>query len=134
MCKRIGDVFMDVVAAIIENNDGDILIAKRNLKKAQGGLWEFPGGKIEKNESADDAIKREIKEELNIDIEINKWLIEKKYEYPERTINLILCSAKWIGGDLNLFEHEDSKWIKKEDIFKYEFAEADSEIINEIFK
>ena len=125
---------MDVVAAIIENNDGDILIAKRNLKKAQGGLWEFPGGKIEKNESADDAIKREIKEELNIDIEINKWLIEKKYEYPERAINLILCSAKWIGGDLNLFEHEDSKWIKKEDIFKYEFAEADSEIINEIFK
>lgn len=125
---------MDVVAAIIENNDGDILIAKRNLKKAQGGLWEFPGGKIEKNESADDAIKREIKEELNIDIEINKWLIEKKYEYPERTINLILCSAKWIGGDLNLFEHEVSKWIKKEDIFKYEFAEADSEIINEIFK
>lgn len=125
---------MDVVAAIIENNDGDILIAKRNLKKAQGGLWEFPGGKIEKNESADDAIKREIKEELNIDIEINKWLIEKKYEYPERTINLILCSAKWIAGDLNLFEHEDSKWIKKEDIFKYEFAEADSEIINEIFK
>ena len=125
---------MDVVAAIIENNDGDILIAKRSLKKAQGGLWEFPGGKIEKNESADDAIKREIKEELNIDIEINKWLIEKKYEYPERTINLILCSAKWIAGDLNLFEHEDSKWIKKEDIFKYEFAEADSEIINEIFK
>lgn len=124
---------MDVVAAIIENNDGDILIAKRNLKKAQGGLWEFPGGKIEKNESADDAIKREIKEELNINIEINKWLIEKKYEYPERTINLILCSAKWIDGDLNLFEHEDSKWIKKEDIFEYEYAEADSEIINEIF-
>lgn len=125
---------MDVVAAIIENNDGDILIAKRNLKKAQGGLWEFPGGKIEKNESADDAIKREIKEELNIDIEINRWLIEKKHEYPEKTINLILCSAKWTGGELNLSEHEDSKWIKKEDIFNYEFAEADSEIINEIFK
>lgn len=124
---------MDVVAAIIENNDGDILIAKRNLNKTQGGLWEFPGGKIEKNESADDAIKREIKEELNINIEINKWLIEKKHVYPEKTINLILCSAKWTGGELNLSEHEDSKWIKKEDIFNYEFAEADSEIINEIF-
>lgn len=125
---------MDVVAAIIENNDGDILIAKRNSKKSQGGLWEFPGGKIEKNESADDAIKREIKEELNIDIEINKWLIEKRHEYPEKTINLILCSAKWIGGELDLSEHEDSKWIKKEDIFNFQFAEADKEIINEIFE
>lgn len=125
---------MDVVAAIIENNDGDILIAKRNSKKSQGGLWEFPGGKIEKNESADDAIKREIKEELNIDIEINNWLIEKRHEYPEKTINLILCSAKWIGGELDLSEHEDSKWIKKEDIFNFQFADADKEIINEIFE
>ena len=125
---------MDVVAAIIENNDGDILIAKRNSKKSQGGLWEFPGGKIEKNESADDAIKREIKEELNIDIEINKWLIEKRHEYLEKTINLILCSAKWIGGELDLSEHEDSKWIKKEDIFNFQFADADKEIINEIFE
>ena len=125
---------MDVVAAIIENNYGDILIAKRNSKKSQGGLWEFPGGKIEKNESADDAIKREIKEELNIDIEINKWLIEKRHEYPEKTINLILCSAKWIGGELDLSEHEDSKWIKKEDIFNFQFADADKEIINEIFE
>lgn len=125
---------MDVVAAIIENNDGDILIAKRNSKKSQGGLWEFPGGKIEKNESADDAIKREIKEELNIDIEINKWLIEKRHEYPEKTINLILCSAKWIGGELDLSEHEDSKWIKKEDIFNFQFADVDKEIINEIFE
>lgn len=125
---------MDVVAAIIENNDGDILIAKRNSKKSQGGLWEFPGGKIEKNESADDAIKREIKEELNIDIEINKWIIEKRHEYPEKTINLILCSAKWIGGELDLSEHEDSKWIKKEDIFNFQFADADKEIINEIFE
>lgn len=125
---------MDVVAAIIENNDGDILIAKRNSKKSQGGLWEFPGGKIEKNESADDAIKREIKEELNIDIEINKWLIEKRHEYPEKTINLILCSAEWIGGELDLSEHEDSKWIKKEDIFNFQFADADKEIINEIFE
>ena len=125
---------MDVVAAIIENNDGDILIAKRNSKKSQAGLWEFPGGKIEKNESADDAIKREIKEELNIDIEINKWLIEKRHEYPEKTINLILCSAKWIGGELDLSEHEDSKWIKKEDIFNFQFADADKEIINEIFE
>lgn len=110
------------------------LIAKRNLKKAQGGLWEFPGGKIEKNESADDAIKREIKEELNIDIEVIKWIIEKRHKYPEKTINLILCTAKWIGGELNLSEHEDSKWIKKEDIFNFQFAEADNEIINEIFK
>ena len=53
---------IDVVAAIITNKEGKILIAQRSLKKSQGGLWEFPGGKIEKNESKEDAIVREIKE------------------------------------------------------------------------
>ena len=61
---------INVVAAVIQNDDGKILIAQRNLKKSQGGLWEFPGGKIEPNESREEAIVREIKEELTRDIDV----------------------------------------------------------------
>lgn len=57
---------IDVVAAVIQNEEGKILIAQRNLKKSQGGLWEFPGGKIEPNETKEEAIIREIKEEMDI--------------------------------------------------------------------
>ena len=61
---------IDVVAAIIKNKDGKILIAKRNYKKSQGGLWEFPGGKIEPGETKEKALKREIDEEMNMKIEV----------------------------------------------------------------
>ena len=61
---------INVVAAIIKNCEGKILITQRNLKKSQGGLWEFPGGKIEKGETREEAIIREIKEELTIEINV----------------------------------------------------------------
>ena len=64
---------IDVVAAIITNSEGKILIAQRNLKKSQGGLWEFPGGKIEPNETPEEAIVREIKEKLNKEIKCNNY-------------------------------------------------------------
>mgnify|MGYP004616124937 CR=1 FL=1 len=69
---------INVVAAIIKNGEGKILITQRNLKKSQGGLWEFPGGKIEKGETREEAIIREIKEELTIEINVESYL-GKKY-------------------------------------------------------
>ena len=68
---------INVVAAIITNSEGKILIAQRNFKKSQGGLWEFPGGKIEPNETPEEAIAREIKEELNMDIKCDNYFDEK---------------------------------------------------------
>jgi len=67
---------IEVVAGIIYKED-KILIAQRNLKKAQGGLWEFPGGKVENNETHEQALKREIKEEFNADIQVDKYVGEK---------------------------------------------------------
>ena len=69
---------INVVAAIIKNEGGKILIAKRNLKKSQGGLWEFPGGKIEKDETREEAIIREIKEEKRIRQEPEQWWTQTK--------------------------------------------------------
>ena len=85
---------INVVAAVIQNEEGKILIAQRNLKKSQGGLWEFPGGKIEPNETKEEAIIREIKEEMDIDIETKKFIDQKIFNYPDKDINLIANVSK----------------------------------------
>ena len=120
---------IDVVAAVIKDKEGKILITKRNLKKDQGGLWEFPGGKIESNETREEAIIREIKEELDVDIKVDRYLAEKVFEYPEKTINLIALECFIVNGKIKLMEHEDYKWVNKEELDNYEFAPADMFIV-----
>lgn len=123
---------INVVAAVICNEDNKILIAQRNLKKSQGGLWEFPGGKIEQGETKEQAIIREIKEEMNLDIKVEKYLAEKTFEYPEKVINLIALKCRIISGKIMLNEHEDVKWINKDEFKQFDFAPADSFIVENI--
>lgn len=125
---------IDVVAAVIQNEEGKILIAQRNLKKSQGGLWEFPGGKIEPNETKEEAIIREIKEEMDIDIEAKKFIGQKVFNYPDKDINLIAIECKQIKGDIKLNEHEDIKWVNKNELRNFNFAPADKFIINAILE
>lgn len=125
---------IDVVAAVIQNEEGKILIAQRNLKKSQGGLWEFPGGKIEPNETKEEAIIREIKEEMDIDIEAKKFIDQKVFNYPDKDINLIAIECKQIKGDIKLNEHEDIKWVNKNELRNFNFAPADKFIINAILE
>lgn len=125
---------IDVVAAVIQNEEGKILIAQRNLKKSQGGLWEFPGGKIEPNETKEEAIIREIKEEMDIDIEAKKFIGQKVFNYPDKEINLIAIECKQIKGDIKLNEHEDIKWVNKNELRNFNFAPADKFIINAILE
>lgn len=120
---------IDVVAGIIWK-DNKFLIAKRNSKKDQGNLWEFPGGKVEKGESYESALVREIKEELNADIQIKEYIGEKIHHYPEKDIKLMFYKAILISENIELLEHEDYKWIKKEDKDKFEFADADKIIFD----
>lgn len=123
---------IDVVAAIIRNKENKILIAQRNLKKSQGGLWEFPGGKIELNETKEEAIVREIKEELNMDIKCDEYFDEKIYEYPDKIIRLIVLKCSMIGNTYEVLEHEQIAWITKEEFNNYLFAPADIYFINKI--
>ena len=125
---------INVVAAVIKDENEKILITQRNLKKSQGGLWEFPGGKIEPNETRENAIVREIKEELDIDIEVKFYLSEKVFNYPEKEINLIALECKKIKGEINLLEHEDYKWISKDQFDNFQFAPADMFIIDKLKK
>lgn len=125
---------IDVVAAIIKNSEGKILIAQRNLKKSQGGLWEFPGGKIEKNESKEEAIVREIKEELNMDIKVDSYFDEKIYNYPDKIIKLITLNCTMINNKYEVLEHEQIKWININEFKNYDFAPADIYFVDKIIK
>lgn len=123
---------INVVAAIIKNGEGKILVTQRNFKKSQGGLWEFPGGKIEKGETREEAIIREIKEELTIEINVESYLGEKVFEYPEKSINLIALNCRVKSGNIYLTEHEEARWVEKEELNSFEFAPADIFIVKKL--
>lgn len=120
---------IEVVAGVIYK-DNEFLIAKRNSKKDQGGLWEFPGGKVEKNETKQEALIREIKEEFNADIQVEEYIGENIHHYLEKDIKLIFYKAKLISKDIELLEHEDSRWITKQEKDKFEFAGADKKVFD----
>ena len=117
----------DVVAAIIKK-DNLYLVTQRNRDKHMGLKWEFPGGKVEANETLQEALTREIHEELNIDINIYEKLAEERYKDSEINIVLhyFLCSIK--DGIINLNEHEAMEWVDKTDFDKYDFVEGDGNI------
>ncbi len=96
--------------------------------------WEFPGGKIEENETAEECILREIKEELNLEIEILKRLSASQYDYGTFKINLIPFIAKYKNGVIILAEHKDFKWIEAKDLLSLDWAPADIPILNEFLK
>ena len=117
-----------VVAAVIKKNNY-FLIVKRNRKKHLGLKWEFPGGKVQENETFEDALIREIKEELNIKISLQDKIAEEKYkdEKIDIVLHYFLCTQE--SGTIELNEHEDLAWVEKKDFDKYDFAEGDGNIL-----
>ena len=120
---------LNVVAAIIIKNNF-YFIAQRNKKKYLGLKWEFPGGKVNINESNEEALKREIKEELNIIIDVKNKIAKKIYQ--DKKINIILhyyiCHIK--NGNIRLNEHQNSKWLTKANLSKYDFVTGDKAILS----
>ena len=117
----------DVVAAIIKKEDC-YLLAKRNKEKYMGLKWEFPGGKVEKDESFEEALSREILEELNVNIEIHNKVAEERYQDDEINIVLHYYMCSLIDTDIVLSEHEAIEWVKKQDFLNYEFVPGDGDI------
>ena len=121
---------IEVVAAIIQR-EGAYFATQRGYGEFEG-LWEFPGGKIEPGESPETALKREIQEELGIDININKFLCTTDYDYPSfhLTMHCYLCGIE--TGEIELREHKSARWLTTETLVSVEWLPADKEIVDKL--
>lgn len=117
-----------VVAAIIQK-ENKILATKRGYGEFIN-MWEFPGGKIESGETKEQALVREIKEELNIEISVDKFAIDIEYQYPNFYLfmSCFMCSIK--EGSIEFLEHNDGKWITKEELNTLNWLSADIDAVN----
>lgn len=119
-----------VVAAVIR--DGNRIFAtQRGYGEFKDG-WEFPGGKIEEGETPQQALKREIEEELETEIQVNDLLDIIEYDYPNFHLSMNCYWCTVLSGDLTLKEAEDAKWLNKETMDSVDWLPADIQIINKI--
>lgn len=114
--------------------DNKILVTQRSEKMKLPLKWEFPGGKLEDGESEIECIKREIKEELNIEIEVLKKISDSIYDYGTFKINLIPFISNYVSGKIILSEHKDYKILDKSELLNLNWAEADIPIVEEFLK
>ena len=120
---------IEVVAAVIVNEKNEIFCARRKNDGPLALKWEFPGGKIEKGESLTEALVREIEEEFSTKIKVNDFIMTVKHQYETFHITMHAFFATVINGDLVLNEHTDFKWLKNEELFSLDWAEADIPIV-----
>lgn len=118
-----------VVAAVIENQQGQVFIAKRPDHAHQGGLWEFPGGKVELDESAKHALKRELFEEIGIHIQKYEPLIQISHDYPDKSVLLDVWRVTHFDGIAHGKEGQQTCWINKSKLSQFDFPAANKPII-----
>ena len=116
--------------AVIWNNQGQILIDRRRPQGILGGLWEFPGGKIEPGETVEDCIKREIWEELGIQIEVGEHLITIDYVYTHLRVNLTVHHCSHLTGVPQPLECDEIRWVTLDEIDQFNFPKANEKIID----
>ncbi len=122
---------VEVVAALIWDGDR-FLICQRPAHKARGLLWEFVGGKVEPGETKEQALVRECREELNVELDVGTPFMEVTHQYPDLTVHLTLFLAAIRQGTPQMLEHNDIRWITVSEIPQYEFCPADVEILENI--
>lgn len=121
-----------VVAAVIRRGN-QIFATQRGYGDFKGG-WEFPGGKIEAEETPEAALKREIREELDTEIAVGELIDTIEYDYPNFHLSMYCFWCEIINGDLVLKEHEAAKWLTKESLYSVEWLPADLSLIDKISK
>lgn len=121
-----------VTAAVIET-DGLVLIGKRKRGKRFAGNWEFPGGTLEKGETPEECLKRELREELDLDVEVGELFCSATADYaPGWTVRLLAYRATVISGTFCLNDHEEIRWVRPTELTGYDFPEADRPVVEKL--
>ncbi|MCG9698279.1 8-oxo-dGTP diphosphatase MutT [Shewanella sp. Isolate11] len=121
-----------VAVGVILNNDNQVLLAKRPDHLHQGGKWEFPGGKVESNETTTQALARELKEEVNLSVDDTAPLMTISHDYPDKQVLLDIHTIKSFSGEAQGLEGQMIKWVELSDIENYDFPEANAPIVEAI--
>jgi mutator protein MutT len=114
-----------VVAGILRGDDGRILFARRHLHSRHGGLWEFPGGKIETGETPPEALARELLEELGVEVAVGAELLRVEHAYPHATVELIALECTLVRGTPEPVDCWQVEWVRREDLLSFPMPEAD---------
>ncbi|MED4754588.1 8-oxo-dGTP diphosphatase MutT [Brevibacillus choshinensis] len=125
---------IEVAAAIIQNTQGQLLIARRKKGKFQEGMWEFPGGKIEQGETVEACLQRELREEMNISIKPYELFGVNDHFYGSNHIRLFAHMAKYISGEISLVDHDEYRWVERDQLQEYLFAPADIKFVEMLQK
>ena len=121
---------IEVVAGVI--TDGGRFFATQRGYGDQKGGWEFPGGKMEPGETPEQALVRELKEELDIEVNVGEKICTVEYDYPKFHLTMHCFWATIASGAIKLLEHEDAKWLDRESIRSVDWLPADIEVVNQL--
>ena len=120
------------VAAGLIFRDGQLLIARRHPESHLGGLWEFPGGKREPNESFEECLRRELREELGIEIQVGERFESLTHDYPDRTVHLEFFQCQLAAGEPQALGCSEFKWIDRTGLDEQEFPAADARLLDRL--
>ena len=124
---------IEVVAAVIFIENRVLCVQRsRHTKEYKSLKWEFPGGKVEVGESREEALVREIREELSVDIEVSEFFMTVEHTYPDFHLTMHVFKCVLDQGEITLNEHVDMKWLKVEELDQLDWAEADIPIVNRL--
>jgi mutator protein MutT len=123
---------IEVTAALVQDDAGRYLITQRRRGSHLEGLWEFPGGKLEAGESHEAGLRRELREELAADFEVNRLVETVRWEYPDRTIVLHFYDCRVASGTVEPREAQQMRWVAPAELADYEFPPADRALIDRL--
>ena len=119
---------IDVAAGLVFRH-GRLLITQRRLNDHLGGLWEFPGGKVEPDESFQACLVRELREELGIEIQVGPEIEDITHTYPEKTVRLKFFRCAWLSGEARPIACHNLGWITRDQLGHFEFPAADARLL-----
>ena len=123
--------FIDVSAGLVFHK-GKLLITQRRAKDHLGGLWEFPGGKRESNESDEDCLRRELREELGIEVEITELIESIQHDYPEKSVHLKFFRCGLLKGEPAPLACDSIAWVSPTQLSNFDFPEADQRLLGKL--